>query len=139
MVVLIAVLGSTILGYVDKSKYSKDIQALDSIKTAVSAYVADANSVIPDAAKSADGVKLNVLMNTSNSDKSNIIAPILKETFNGEDFNNSSSVFDEVTTSTVTVWIIDGAVSIEVQTDKGTDKSKYPNYTAGKKPAAASN
>ena len=41
MVVLIAVLGSTILGYVEKSKYSKDMSALDSINTAVKTFVAD--------------------------------------------------------------------------------------------------
>ena len=46
MVVLIAVLGSTILGYVDKSKYSKDISALDSINTAVKTFVADPSFLV---------------------------------------------------------------------------------------------
>ena len=54
MVVLVAVLGSTILGYVEKSKYSKDVQALDSLKTAVSTYVSPAASSTYDASKEID-------------------------------------------------------------------------------------
>ena len=65
MVVLIAVLGSTILGYVDKSKYSKDISALDSINTAVKTFVADPSSDYKDGEYT-----LQVLI--SNCDKGNV-------------------------------------------------------------------
>lgn len=132
MVVLIAVLGSTILGYVDKSKHAKDIQALDSVKTAVTAYVADAGSVIPAAASSTAGTTLAELMKNTN-DKNNVIAPILKETFEGTKFHNSSSAFENITTSDVKVWIVDGAVAIEV----ASKDAKFSGYSAGKKPAAA--
>ena len=133
MVVLIAVLGSTILGYVEKSKYSKDIQALDSINTAVTAYVADPNSVIPDDASTAKGTTLAALIT---ADTNKIIAPILKETFgDDETFNNSSSAFKDVTTTNVKVWIVDGAVAIEVAS-KDTD---FKPYTCGNKPTANNN
>ena len=133
MVVLIAVLGSTILGYVEKSKYSKDMQALDSINTAVTAYVADPDSKIPTGADTA-GVTLKALM-AKTSDKNGIIAPILKETFgDDETFNNSSSAFAGIDTSDVTVWIVDGAVAIEVPAS-----GDYAGYTCGTKPAAANN
>ena len=132
MVVLIAVLGSTILGYVEKSKYSKDMQALDSINTAVTAYVADPNSVIPDDASTAKGTTLAALIT---ADTNEIIAPILKETFgDDETFNNSSSAFAGIDTSDVTVWIVDGAVAIEVPAS-----GDYAGYTCGTKPAAANN
>ena len=132
MVVLIAVLGSTILGYVDKSKYSKDMQALDSINTAVTAYVADPNSVIPEAASTANGTTLEALIT---ADTNKIIAPILKETFTGNKFINSSSAFKDVTTANVKVWIVDGAVAIEVAS-KDTD---FKPYTCGNKPTANNN
>ena len=129
MVVLVAVLGSTILGKVEEAKYSKDMQALDSINTAVTAYVADPNSVIPDDASTAKGTTLAALIT---ADTNKIIAPILKETF-GDDktFNNSSSAFAGIDTSDVTVWIVDGAVAIEVPAS-----GDYDDYTCGTKPTA---
>ena len=123
MVVLIAVLGSTILGYVDKSKYSKDISALDSINTAVKTFVADPSSKYEDG----EPYTLAELMDEEH-DAGGVIAPILKEVFNGEDFKNASKSFDSVKTSTVQVCITDGAVSILVEVDEG---DSYANYTVG--------
>ena len=121
MVVLIAVLGSTILGYVDKSKYSKDISALDSINTAVKTFVADPSSEYQDGEYT-----LQELI--TNCDKGNVIKPILGEVFdkNGT-FNNASKSFDGTTFAKVKVVIIKGAVSIYVPVEKGD----YAAYTAG--------
>ena len=134
MVVLIAVLGSTILGYVEKSKYSKDISALDSIKTAVSMYVGDPESNFPSNIDSTP-VKLKDLM-AADSDVSGVIAPVLQEVFTTSTddagattmtFNNSSEAFDGITTDDVLVIIDNGAVSICVPVI-GDD---YNAYTAG--------
>lgn len=131
MVVLIAVLGSTILGYVEKSKYSKDIQALDSVKTAISTFVAD-----PEAKyDSGEEYTLAELMDTTKGhDPNSVISKTLKEVFNGTDFNNSSVAFEGTNTSDVKVTITDGAVYIEVPSKKPAD---YKDYTAGVKPGAA--
>ena len=123
MVVLIAVLGSTILGYVDKSKYSKDITALDSINTAVKTFVAEPDSVYT----SGQTYKLSTLMSTT-SDPSGVLASILGEVFKGDDFNNASAAFADVKTSNVYVCITDGAVSILVESK---ENPKYKHYTAG--------
>ena len=124
MVVLIAVLGSTILGYVDKSKYSKDVSALDSINTAVKTFVADPSSKYTDGAT----YTLEVLMDSS-IDAGGVIEPILAEVFTSAgDFNNASKSFDDVKLSTVYVSITNGAVAILVETDSG---DSYANYTAG--------
>ena len=118
MVVLIAVLGSTILGYVDKSKYSKDISALDSVNTAVKTFVADPNSTYEDGYYTlADLVDEDV-------DKGNVIKPILAEVFTeAGNFNNASKAFKDLTWSEVKVAIFKGAVSVYV--DAGTDFEPY--------------
>lgn len=130
MVVLIAVLGSTILGYVEKSKYSKDIQALDSVKTALSTFVADADAKYPDGQQTT----LAALMNSTN-DPNNVIANTLSEVFtkSGEGdkatykFINSSNAFEGITASDILVKINNGAVSITV-----ISKAKgFNNYQAG--------
>lgn len=137
MVVLIAVLGSTILGYVEKSKYSKDISALDSVKTAVSTYVGDPESKFPANIKTTP-VTLTALM-ADTSDVSGVIAPILKEVFKlttdasgktSGTFNSSSKAFDGITTDNVWVTIDDGAVSICVSVN-AAEKDDYKPYTAG--------
>ena len=130
MVVLIAVLGSTILGYVEKSKYSKDIQALDSVKTALSTFVADADAKYTDGQQTT----LAALMNSTN-DPNNVIANTLSEVFTksveGDSatytFNNSSNAFEGITASDVLVQIDNGAVSITV-ISKDDD---FNNYQAG--------
>ena len=132
MVVLIAVLGSTILGYVDKSKHAKDISALDSINTAVKTFVGDPNNLAPDGEYT-----LSALITTH--DKGNVILPILAEAFavNGKDssstgigdikFNNSSKTFNGLTLSKIKVVILDGAVSVYAPVQSG----KYDAYKAG--------
>lgn len=134
MVVLIAVLGSTILGYVDKSKYSKDISALDSINTAVKTFVADPSSTYTDGYYQLDDL-------IAAHDGGNVVLPILAEVFkvgnlnasSGADaigaikFNNSSKTFEGLVLGDVKVHIKNGAVSIFVQR-KATD---YANYVAG--------
>lgn len=130
MVVLIAVLGSTILGYVDKSKYSKDISALDSINTAVKTFVAD-----PSVDTSfTDGTY--TLTQLVTYDKGNVIMPILGEVFTldkdtpkNSKFNNSSKSFNNITFDNVMVDIKDGAVSVYVDVTQGD----YAPYVAGTK------
>ena len=128
MVVLVAVLGSTILGYVDKSKHSKDFQALDSVKTALSTYVADAKCNYMSGKK----YNLTELMSAS-TDPNRVIAKTLVEVFQitipdsadanitAAAFNNASNAFAGITTNDVTVQITNGAVAIEV-------KSKVPGF-----------
>lgn len=129
MVVLIAVLGSTILGYVDKSKYSKDISALDSINTAVKTFVADPSSTgYPEKTVT----NLGALMSPS-VDKGGVIAPILAEVFKinssnpaASTFNNASKTFAGITPADVKVVINNGAVSIYVPAT-----GDYAPYIAG--------
>ena len=130
MVVLIAVLGSSILGYVEKSKYSKDMSALDSLNSAVKAYAVDPSAVYT----SGQQYTLNELM-TATTDPYNIIANALKETFpDGSKFAASSSAFKDLETSDITVKITSGAVSIYVPSN---DSSNYAPYAVGDYKTAA--
>ena len=127
MVVLIAVLGSTILGYVDKSKYSKDLQALDAVNTAVKSFVAEPES------KYTNGTTytLSALMQAS-MDESGVLNSMLAEIFNDAgDFENASNVFSNINTGTVYVCITDGAVAILAPMADGTDEDKYDPYEVG--------
>ena len=130
MVVLIAVLGSTILGYVDKSKYSKDISALDSINTAVKTFVADPSV---DTSFTDGTYTLTALVAY---DKGNVIMPILGEVFTLDEeepanskFNNASKSFNGITFDDVNVDITNGAVSVYVEVVAGD----YAPYVAGTK------
>ena len=128
MVVLIAVLGSTILGYVDKSKYSKDISALDSINTAVKTFVAEPKSTYTD------GLYTLADLVDDDVDVSGVIMPILAEVFskNASDvyvFNSASKSFKGVTLADVKVYIEKGAVSVYV----GEKDPAYGAYIAGTK------
>lgn len=126
MVVLIAVLGSTILGYVEKSKYSKDMQALDAVNTAVKSFVAE-----PDSKYDSGTVyKLSTLMDAS-KDERQVISGMLNEILDGNDFVNASQVFDGVNTDTILVCITNGAVAILAEIDDDADASKYDNYEVG--------
>ena len=136
MVVLIAVLGSSILGYVEKSKYSKDMSALDSLNSAVKAFAVDPSANYD----SGHEYKLNQLMTGTDAsgkarDPYNIIKNALKETFpDGAKFASSSSAFKDLTTSNITVKITDGAVSIYVPSK---DSSNYAPYAVGDYKTAA--
>ena len=130
MVVLIAVLGSAILGYVEKSKYSKDISALDSLNSAIKAYAVDPNANY----KSGDPYTLKDLIegvdakNNKPRDPYNEIKNILKETFpDGKNFANSSDAFKGLTTEKISVMIKDGAVSIFVP----SESNDYAPYGVG--------
>ena len=132
MVVLIAVLGSTILGYVDKSKHAKDISALDSINTAVKTFVGDPNNTAPDGQYTLSDL-------VTNYDSGNVILPILAEAFavGGKtssstgiadiEFNNASKTFEGLKLKDIKVVIIDGAVSVYAPVKAG----KYDPYNAG--------
>ena len=134
MVVLIAVLGSTILGYVDKSKYSKDISALDSINTAVKTFVADPSSTAADGEYTLDAL-------IANHDKGNVVLPILAEVFavgnvkaadgatnvGNIEFNNASKTFEGLKIKDVKVVILNGAVSVYGPVKAGD----YAAYLAG--------
>ena len=126
MVVLIAVLGSTILGYVEKSKHSKDMSALDSINTAMKTFIAEPDS------KYTDGVVYNLTgIMASTVDVNGVVKPILSEVFNMSaspaTFNGDSDAFDAVDADDVLIGIKDGAVSIYVK----SNDSDYSNYVVG--------
>lgn len=133
MVVLIAVLGSTILGYVEKSKYSKDISALDSVDTAVKAYAVD-----PSAKFAGGATTLEELMKDAN-DPYNIIENALKETFSAKTesgkttytFNSSSKAFNKLTAADIKVTIADGTVSIYVPV-VSSEADDFAPYRSGK-------
>ena len=126
MVVLIAVLGSTILGYVEKSKYSKDMQALDAVNTAVKSFVAEPDSKYT----SGTTYKLSTLM-AADQDERQVISSMLNEILDGKDFVNASQIFDSVNTDTIYVCITNGAVAIRAEIDSDEDASKYDNYEVG--------
>lgn len=126
MAVLISVLGSTILGYIEESKYAKDMNALDAIETAISAYVADGDSKYQD-----DNVyKLSELI--EHHDPEEIILSVLQESFTEKDgklvFNNfTSKAFTNITADDVDVHIDGGSVSIRVL----SKDSEFDSYIMG--------
>ncbi len=123
MVVLVAVLGSVILGYIDESKYSKDIQALDAVDTAIGLMVADPNSDWSDA-KGKQTTLAKLMENTANK----VLGETLAEVFKGDDFQNSSSAFEGITTADVKVRIDNGAVKIYVPSkDSNFDPYESPD------------
>lgn len=142
MVVLIAVLGSTILGYVEKSKYSKDISALDSINTAVKTFVGDPATGTSGSIYT-DGTQYTLAQLIKNYDQGGVILPILSEVFavgnvthesdltaiENVKFNNASKSFSNITLKNVNVIIDNGAVSISVIPTQGD----YAPYVAGTK------
>ena len=132
MVVLIAVLGSAILGYVEKSKYSKDISALDSINTAMKTFIAEPDSVYVDGTV----YNLGQIMGDT-MDVNGVVAPILAEVFDIDDdapgdsaFNADSDAFDGIIAENVLVTITDGAVSICVPVNNA-ESDDYDAYTVG--------
>lgn len=127
MVVLIAVLGSTILGYVEKSKHSKDMSALDATNTAIKTFIAEPTSDYKEGTYSLDHL-------VEHCDTAKVIMPILADTFTEQSdgtylFNSSSKAFKGIKTSDVYVKIeANGSTSIFIESkDTG-----YSNYTSGK-------
>ena len=150
MVVLIAVLGSTILGYVEKSKHSKDIQALDAIKTACSTYVADGEGNYADDTTYTLTDLLGLAPLPENApqgatqqpyDPNDVLQNTLSEvfTFNQEGtsatFNGSSKAFRNISSDDVLIRFEDGAVSIYVE----SQEDDYDDYEVGDGSALAAN
>lgn len=139
MVVLVAVLGSTILGYIDEAKYSKDIQALDSVDTVMMLLVADPNSDLSKVKSTGDDdttLKAGSLTDLYRANATNrkIIENTLGETFtvsgSGEtailNFNGESDAFKGKTSSDVKILLHQGKVYIYVAS--AGDKDTYPDY-----------
>lgn len=127
MAVLVGVLGSTIMGYLEKSKYAKDMNALDAIETAISAYVADGES------QYTDGEEYTLKELIEHHDPEEIIMSVLQESFsetnNELKFNNCTSrAFADITADDVKVHIDKGAVSIIVI----SQDPDYEDYVMGK-------
>ena len=126
--------GSTITGYVDKSKYSKDLITFDSINTAVRTYVADPSAYYVDGRV----YTLTELM-VSDCDPKGIILTMLGDgdimDASGSipyEFYCASEVFDGTTTDDVLVCINDGAVSIYVPANKKY-ADEFDSYKVGDK------
>lgn len=138
MVVLIGVLSATILKYMDKTKYGKDMSALDSLNTAVQAYVGDPQAVMPEGE-----VTLKTLIlgdGTNVYDPNNVIVSVLQETFkvtktgntiSSCTFRSESNVFEDINWNDIVVKITDGSISIVAPVNEGFN-SKYIPYTVGK-------
>jgi len=108
-------------GKKESTKYSRDVQALDAIKTAMSVLIADRTSdysVVDGKVNS-----LSVLMKSSYNNKK-ILNEVLSEVFdqNGY-FNALSLVFKGIKTSDVKIYVKRGAVSILVPVNE--EYSKY--------------
>ena len=109
--------------YVEKSKYSKDVAALDTVKVAVSILVAD-----PDARyKEGKLVTLKKLMDSGDPNK--VISSTIEDTFdeNGK-FINASSAFEGVTIEDIYVKIVDGLVSVKVE----SRNKSFNDYIVGR-------
>ena len=139
MVVLIAVASATILRYIDRTRYGKDMSALDSLNTAVQAYVAENNSTIPG---DDEIVSLKTLILGDGSvvyDPKNVIVSVLGETFEikktGDTitsctFRAESNVFKDIDWEDVLVRISGGAISIVAPVNDGFNE-KYVPYQVG--------
>lgn len=138
MVVLIGVLSATILKYMDRTKYGKDMSGLDSLHTAVQAYLGDPEAVAPNGV-----VSLKTLIvgdGTTVYDPNGVIASVLTESFKitksgnaitGCTFAGESNVFKDIDWDDILVDISEGAISIVAPVNEGFN-SKYIPYTVGK-------
>ena len=108
----------------EREAYSKDIVALDSLKTAVMTYVCEPSSSYKDG-------KTYTLTEMIKIDKANIIKAVLAEAFNikgnSGSFNASSKAFKGTTTDDVLISIDNGAVSIYVP----SQVEGYNDYVVG--------
>lgn len=128
MVVLIAVLGSAILGYVEKANHSKDIQALDAVDTAMGLLIADPNSDY-SAATTDNGCSLKTLMDKT---ENKVLGDTLAEVFNEGVFQSSSDAFDGLTTENVQIHVSNGVVSIMIPV-LTKYSGEYDPYVSGTK------
>lgn len=139
MVVLIAVLGATILKHVDNSRYGKDMSALDSLHTAMKVYVADTYTVFPSDTEVVTLKELIVGDGATKYDVSNVIAPMLLETFNvtksgdtvtGCTFKGESKMFKDIDWNDIKININGGLISIVVPVNSGYS-NLYTPYVVG--------
>lgn len=110
--------------YAEKSYHSKDIQALDSVNTAIKTYVAEPTATYADE-------RVYTLTEMLENDSANVIKPIIAEAFSIKDdfgtFNAKSKAFKGVTTDDVLVCIDKGMVSIYVE----SQEEGYSDFTTG--------
>ena len=138
-VILIGVTSAVILNYMDRTKYGKDMSALDSLNTAMRLYVGDPDAVMP---LSTEEVSLKTLITGSGTvvyDPNGAIVSTLQETFDVKmsggtvvscTFNNESRVFDGISWENIYVNITNGNISIVAPVNKKYNKGYMP-YTAG--------
>lgn len=118
-----------VLEYKEKSSYSKDIQALATIKTAVATYLVGSDAVYEDS-------KEYTLKELINIDSQNVIASLVEQIFISQGnggalvFDASSKVFEGITTDDVRVVINKGLISILVPVNAGWE-DEYDPYVAG--------
>lgn len=139
MVVLIGVTSAVILNYMDRTKYGKDMTALDSVHTAVKLYMGDPDSKMPGPT---EVVTLKTLINGSGSvvyDPNGVITDALAESFTIQKsgttvvsckFNGESKIFKNINWEDIKINICDGKVSIVAPVNNGYQNG-YPAYVAG--------
>jgi len=145
MAVLIGILAPTLIKNIEKSRYSKDIQALDSIYTAVQQVLADetASATLNDTA--ATGIKLTAFLGNAS------VAKVFHEAVSNDLIASNataddatalrglvSNAFETTTFGDVTIIISDNGASAEVRVDSGnptdgnedTVEADYPDYSS---------
>ena len=65
MAILVAVLAPQYLKYVDRSRYSRDVQTVDQLYTAIQAAMADPNAILPADATNNTGVEIKFTLNNT--------------------------------------------------------------------------
>lgn len=124
MAVLVGVLGSAILGYIEDANYESDRTALKSVETAVEAYVAQEGIYNWDGDDN-----LAAFMAAENGDS---ISDATREIFDADgNFNNASDAFDDVTTANIRVDVTQGNVYIFAQS---SDEDDFASYESGVDP-----
>ena len=139
MVVLVGVTAAVILNYMDRTKYGKDMSALDSVHTAIKLYSGDPYAVMPT---SAEEVSLKTLITGAGSkvyDPNGVIVSALQESFDIQKsgdtvvackFKGESDAFKDLNWEDIYVNISDGRISIVAPVNDGLNE-KYVPYTAG--------
>lgn len=139
MVVLVGVTSAVILNYMDRTKYGKDMSALDSIHTAVKLYVGGPKSELPTADEEVTLKTLITGSGTTVYDPEGIIISALRESFDIQQtgdtissctFRGDSKVFKDINWEDIYVNIDNGKVSIVVPVNDGYNEG-YVAYTAG--------
>lgn len=141
MAILVGVLAPTIMGQIEKSRYSKDIQALDGIYTALQQVVVDetAGSDLKDVTgiSSASGADLKTVLLKSDairtiaSDASPLITKSGTGSTSSATFSSAkftSSAFKNVADTAIRVKLVNNEVIVYIPVNSGVDEGKYPAY-----------